>query len=408
MEEIEVPNYFLCPISLQIMKDPVTVPSGITYDRPSIETWLFSTKNASCPITKLPIPADSDSLTPNHTLRRLIQAWCTLHSDHGIERFPTPKPPINKPQIHKLISSSSSTPSSLLSCIRRLRSLAAESESNRRCIESAGAPEFLASVIINSISDNDNETASISCHEALSTLHNLRLSDSKLKSLTVNAELFDSLTKVMEQGTYESRAYAALLLKSLLEVADPMELTFLKSELFVEIVGILKDQTSQQSLKAALGILITACTWGRNKVKAVEAGGVVALVEILLSGPERRVSEMVLTAMDLLCGCAEGRAALLGHGGGMAVVSKKILRVSQVGSERAVRILFWVAKYSGSPAVLTEMAQLGIVAKLCLVLQVESGSKTKEKAKEILKMHARVWRNSACIPSKLASSYPAN
>lgn len=142
-------------------------------------------------------------------------------------------------------------------------------------------------------------------------------------------------------------------------------------------------------------------------MKAVDAGGVGALVEILLAAPERRVWEMALTTVDLLCGCADGRAALLGHGGGMAVVSKKILRVSQVGSERAVRILFSVAKYSGSPAILMEMTQLGIVAKLCLVLQVESGSKTKEKAKEILKMHARVWRNSPCIPLKLASSYPA-
>lgn len=212
------------------------------------------------------------------------------------------------------------------------------------------------------------------------------------------------------QGTRESsRAYVVLILKSIFEVADPLQLSFLKSDLFVRIVEILKDRSSsQQILKAALGILIAACPWGRNRVKAVEAGGVGVLVEILLATPERRVCEMTLTAMDLFCGCADGRAALLAHGGGMAVVSKKILRVSQVGSEKAVRVLYWVAKFSGSPAVLMEMAQLGIVAKLCLVLQIESGSKTKEKAREILKMHARVWKNSPCIPSKLASSYPPN
>ncbi|CAA0810724.1 plant U-box 24 [Striga hermonthica] len=39
MDEIEVPQYFLCPISLQIMKDPVTTVTGITYDRDCIEKW---------------------------------------------------------------------------------------------------------------------------------------------------------------------------------------------------------------------------------------------------------------------------------------------------------------------------------------------------------------------------------
>ncbi|XWS52788.1 hypothetical protein CRYUN_Cryun11dG0102400 [Craigia yunnanensis] len=33
MDEIEIPQYFVCPISLQIMKDPVTVVTGITYDK---------------------------------------------------------------------------------------------------------------------------------------------------------------------------------------------------------------------------------------------------------------------------------------------------------------------------------------------------------------------------------------
>ena len=35
--EVEVPCYFLCPISLSIMRDPVTLPTGITYDRDGIK-----------------------------------------------------------------------------------------------------------------------------------------------------------------------------------------------------------------------------------------------------------------------------------------------------------------------------------------------------------------------------------
>lgn len=117
---------------------------------------------------------------------------------------------------------------------------------------------------------------------------------------------------------------------------------------------------------------------------------------------------MALTVLDLLCQCAEGRSELLKHGAGLAVVSKRILRVSRFASDRGVRIIHSIAKFSGSStSVLQEMLQLGVVSKLCLVLQVDCGSKAKEKATEILKMHSRAWKNSPCLPMTVPSSYPA-
>lgn len=145
MEEIDVPPFFLCPISLQIMKDPVTVPTGITYDRESIEKWLFSGKNETCPVTKQVI-SDCD-LTPNLTLMRLIQSWCTLNASHGIERIPTPKPPISKAQVAKLIKDATTSSPQKIACVRKLRSIANMSDTNRRTMEAAGAVEFLASIV---------------------------------------------------------------------------------------------------------------------------------------------------------------------------------------------------------------------------------------------------------------------
>jgi hypothetical protein len=52
MNEIEIPPYFLCPISFQIMKDLVSTVIGITYDRESIEKWLMKAKN--CVSTNTP------------------------------------------------------------------------------------------------------------------------------------------------------------------------------------------------------------------------------------------------------------------------------------------------------------------------------------------------------------------
>jgi hypothetical protein len=412
--DIDVPSFFVCPISLEIMKDPVTVSTGITYDRESIEKWLISKKNKTCPVTKQKL-SDYTDLTPNHTLRRLIQAWCTLNASQGVERIPTPKPPTNKIQITKLIKEASHSSLTIqINCLKTLRSIASGSETNKRIMEDAGVVEFLASIVINNSCNIDpasllSEVNINPVDEALSILHNLHVSETGLKNLLAfrNGEFIESLTKVMQKGFFESRAYAVFLLKSMSQVAEAVQLLHQKTELFVELVQVLKDQISQKVSKATLQTLIELCPWGRNRIRGVEAGTVPVLIELLLENcKDRKPNEMMLVLLENLCQCAEGRAELLKHAAGLAVVSKKILRVSTLANDRAVRILLSVSKFSATPNVVQEMLKLGVVAKLCLVLQVDCGSKTKEKAREILKMHARAWRNSPCIPSNLLSSYP--
>ncbi|TYI64853.1 hypothetical protein E1A91_D09G117900v1 [Gossypium mustelinum] len=199
-----------------------------------------------------------------------------------------------------------------------------------------------------------------------------------------------------------------MLLKDIFEVADPIHLISLTPDFFTEIVHTLRDQISQQASKAALKLLVELCPWGRNRIKAVEGGAVFVLIELLLESSDKRASELAMVVLDQLCGCAEGRAEFLNHGAGLAMVSKKIFRVSHVVSGRAVRILSSICRFSATSRVLQEMLQVGVVAKLCFVLQLDSSYKTKEKAREMLKLHSRVWRNHSCIPSHLLSSYPSS
>ncbi|CAI9268231.1 unnamed protein product [Lactuca saligna] len=418
-QDVQVPRFFICPISLEIMKDPVTLSTGITYDRDSIEKWLFSQKNDVCPVTKQ-VVVDIE-LTPNHTLLRLIQSWSTLNPSSGVGTFPTPRLPISKTEIVKILKDSSSkSPHLQMKCLKRLKTIVMENEKNKKLMESVGAADYLAWILTNM--DNKmsssptagdvsgvDEFISTGTDEALSILHHLHLSPMSLKSLFgKTGDFVETLTRVMERATsYESRAYAVMLLKAMLEVAEPMKVTSLNPRLFIVLVQILVDEISQKATKATLKLLINVCPWGRNRMKAAEAGAVQVLIDILLDCTEKRVSEMVIVVLDQLCQCAEGRSELLKHGGGLAVVSKKIFRVSSLASEKAVSILHSVAKSSGNRSVLQEMLQLGVVGKLCLALQVDCGRKTKESASEILKMHSRVWKNSFCIPYNLIVSYPS-
>lgn len=70
-EQIQIdPNQdFLCPISLQPMRDPVIDTDGNTWDRSSIMAWLKEHKTSPKSKNKLM----SQSLVPNRILRNLIE-----------------------------------------------------------------------------------------------------------------------------------------------------------------------------------------------------------------------------------------------------------------------------------------------------------------------------------------------
>jgi len=66
-----VPNEFKCPISFEIMEDPVITKCSHTFDRASIITWL--SRNPLCPICRNRI--EISDLVPNRSLKSLIQGY---------------------------------------------------------------------------------------------------------------------------------------------------------------------------------------------------------------------------------------------------------------------------------------------------------------------------------------------
>lgn len=70
------PESFRCPLSSELMFDPVTIASGLTYERIWIEKW-FSEGYNICPKTKKKLL--HLSMTPNTSLKDLILKWCEKH-----------------------------------------------------------------------------------------------------------------------------------------------------------------------------------------------------------------------------------------------------------------------------------------------------------------------------------------
>jgi len=64
-----------CPISLEIMEDPITTQYGDTFDKKSLLTWLE--KNKDCPLSRRPI--NIDYLIPNKALKMCIEHYRSMN-----------------------------------------------------------------------------------------------------------------------------------------------------------------------------------------------------------------------------------------------------------------------------------------------------------------------------------------
>ncbi|CAI0405194.1 unnamed protein product [Linum tenue] len=68
---------FCCPLTKQVMEDPVTIQSGVTFERKAITKWFQdefeSSPEAVCPVTALKLT--NTSLRPNVALRTTIEEW---------------------------------------------------------------------------------------------------------------------------------------------------------------------------------------------------------------------------------------------------------------------------------------------------------------------------------------------
>ncbi|XP_074274773.1 putative U-box domain-containing protein 42 [Silene latifolia] len=67
---------FCCPLTKKIMEDPVTIQSGVTYERKAITDYFDDFRDSSdvnCPVTREKL--QSRAMSPNIALRNIIQEW---------------------------------------------------------------------------------------------------------------------------------------------------------------------------------------------------------------------------------------------------------------------------------------------------------------------------------------------
>lgn len=403
MAEIEIPPYFVCPISFQIMEEPVTTVTGITYDRKSIEKWLMKAKICVCPVTNQSLPRSSEYLTPNHTLQRLIRAWILSNESKVVDnQVQSPKSPLNRIHLQKLVKNLE-IPNRFQVSMEKILELAKQSERNRICMVEVGVTKAMVMVIKKKFKEGNTNGLEEGL-KIIRLLWNEAMINNMMKPLVgKNMDFINSLTWILkiyiDTNNFEMVNEVMPLLKLTIDVVDSNLLGNLNIEFFVTMVRVLRKRGlySKQAIKSALYVLIETCPLGRNRTKIVEAGGITELIELELEKPEKNVTELVFNLLAHLCSCADGREQFMRHGAGIAMISKRILRVSATTDDLAIQVLSVIAKNSTSKEFVLEMLQVGAVSKLCMVMQADCASYLKEKARDILRLHSTTWNNSPCI-----------
>ena len=95
------PTEFICPISLDIMDDPVVASDGFSYERTAIAEQIRRAgygQAARSPMTQQPL---STTLVTNQVLKNQIVEW---KDQHGIVTQSTPTPPGNNVRVTYTLS----------------------------------------------------------------------------------------------------------------------------------------------------------------------------------------------------------------------------------------------------------------------------------------------------------------
>ncbi|CAL5057823.1 unnamed protein product [Urochloa decumbens] len=385
---VQVPWYFRCPISLELMRDPVTVSTGQTYDRASIESWV-ATGNTTCPVTRAPL-ADF-TFIPNHTLRRLIQDWCVAHRSMGVERIPTPKQPADPDLVRSLVAQGHTLPA-----LRRLRALARESDKNRLVMATRETRAALVDIAFSSGSTEELEA------EAMAVLALVGLGEAEAAEVVGREERVARLGKVLAAGgPLEARVNAGAVVEAAASASGAEARAALGAAEGV-MEGLIalclceeKSHGAARAVRVGIRGLFALCLAKENRARAVSAGAAAALARRVAEGgagePER-----ALAAVERLCRVEGGRDAVVaGAGGGAAAVSALVRAMSGRAAEHAAGAL--VAVVGGSEALQVEAVRAGAMSQLLLMVQGGCSERAKRKAQHLLKLLRNAWPTNGCI-----------
>ncbi|KAM3341545.1 U-box domain-containing protein 15 [Capsicum galapagoense] len=294
---IAIPNEFLCPITLQIMTDPVIISTGQTYERESIQQWLNSNHH-TCPKTGETLT--HLSLAPNFALKNLIGEWCLKNNFQLPEKeAPTNPESPSAGSDEKLLSYINDLSSSHLEvqrkAVTKIRMLSKENPEKRTLIANYGGIPPLVQLL--SYPDSKIQ------EHAVTALLNLSIDETN-KKLISRENAIPDIIEILQHGGVGAKENSAAALFSL-SMLDENKVAIGSLNGIPPLIDLLKNGTIR-GRKDAITALFNLCLNHTNKSIAIQEGIVAPLLQLL----EEKHFDMVdetLSILLILATHSEGR-----------------------------------------------------------------------------------------------------
>ncbi|XP_051143864.1 U-box domain-containing protein 1-like [Andrographis paniculata] len=354
-----MPDEFRCPISLDLMNDPVIIASGHTYDRNSIAQWI-NTGHHTCP--KSGQKLIHMALIPNFALKSLIHQWRLENNIPILESTSssdvegnTLKKRSSETLIDHISATKGVTDAVKMTAeflvgklatgsadIRRqaayeLRLLAKSGTDNRRIIAEAGAIPFLSTLLCS----RDSRIQ----ENSVTALLNLSIHNNN-KVLIMAAGALDNIVEVLQSGlTTEAKENAAASIFSL-SLMDEYKITIGAHPRVIPALVQLLGEASATGKRDAATALFNLAVISVNREKVILAGAVPLLIG-LLTDDKAGITDDALALLALLLGCPEGLEEIKKNKVFVPILIELLRFGSSKGKENSITLLLGLCKDGG-------------------------------------------------------------
>ncbi|MBA0793867.1 hypothetical protein Gohar_018248, partial [Gossypium harknessii] len=387
---VPIPLDFICPLSLELMTDPVIVASGQTYERAFIKKW-FDLGLTVCPKTRQTLV--HTFLIPNYTTKALIVNWCESNNvklpdlvESTLNQVYPPCAtkvkklvyPPRATKVKKLVEDLKSTSTyTQRVATAELRLLSKQNRDNRIIIANCGA----ISLLVDLLHSPDTKTQ----ENAVTALLNLSNIDNNKKAI-VDANAIEPLIHVLQTGSPVAKENSAATLFSL-SIFEINKARIGRSGAIRPLVDLLGNGTPRGK-KDAAAALFNLSLFHENKAQIVQADAVRYLVKLL--DPAAGMVDKAVAVLASLATTFEGRTAI-GQEGGIPLLVEVVELGSARGKANATAALLQLCTNSSRFCIM--VLQEGAVPPL-VALSQSGTQRAKEKVYTASAGHRHFWATS--------------
>ncbi|GMP26383.1 hypothetical protein CsSME_00002843 [Camellia sinensis var. sinensis] len=397
-----IPDLFRCPISLDLFKDPVTLCTGQTYDRSSIEKWLAA-GNLTCPVTmqKLHDP----SMVPNHTLRHLIDQWlqmgCQFNPNYyqTIDRDPNLDPdPTGVALVLKHNLESHESPlGNKLQTLETIQVLSQELPLRNFCLIQMGFFPLLLEQVFGQVQGQQHSQDNLKFVEKalVCALNLLPYCNMGPLNMLKDESKLDYFLVLFDHGTTTIKTSLCKLVEAISSSLETKELCAILGNnhgFLQRIVLLLHNHNNSGAFEDGMKAMCSLCSLESNRESLVREGLVDGLITYIMRAErdERNLAPKAMAMLDLLLGLESAKQAVNDHPSGVNAMVKMVFRVSDHdGSESAINSLMIMC--SDSVQARERAVCAGVLTQLLLLLQSQSSGRIKTRARMLLKLLRSMW-----------------